>query len=267
MRKLDTESLIFYAREAHSTWSGFKEKRTLLRLLSRHLLGKGKLREPVWVTLRDSGLTFPVQEFLQVWWLRETFIDGAYEKVGCPLQRGWCVVDIGAATGDFAIFASRVRGAARVVAVEAGSDAFELMKSAIAANGISGVTPRHLAIDDLDGTVYMDPDSFVISRNPTARSLSVPAMRLSRLMDSEGIEVCDLLKLDCEGAEFPILFGLQASDFTRLPRIVMETHEGPGRALPDLIGLLESHGYRVATTPHPVHPSLGYLFAQHTGPS
>jgi hypothetical protein len=55
--------------------------------------------------------------------------------------------------------------------------------------------------------------------------VDVEVIDLSSILDALEREV-DLLKLDCEGAEFDILMGLSASDARQIRRIIIETTSG-----------------------------------------
>src|SRR6266508_6011309 len=52
----------------------------------------------------------------------------------------------------------------------------------------------------------------------------VKAVSLKDIFDAHAVEQCDFLKLDCEGAEYDILFSLAVDYFRRIKRIAMEYH-------------------------------------------
>jgi hypothetical protein len=81
-----------------------------------------------------------------------------------------------------------------------------------------------------------------------------------------GIETCDLLKLDCEGAEYPILLNTPSALFARIHRIILEYHSSTTSAEHvALVKYLEQAGYRIRTQPNYVHANLGYLYAFQPG--
>jgi hypothetical protein len=45
-------------------------------------------------------------------------------------------------------------------------------------------------------------------------------------MDENAIEKCDLLKMDCEGAEYDILYNCPPEYLRRIDQIAMEVHSG-----------------------------------------
>ncbi len=57
------------------------------------------LRPPSPQTIRlvDSHLLFTVRGPMDIWSVKETFINRFYERYGTPIQDGWQVLDIGGA--------------------------------------------------------------------------------------------------------------------------------------------------------------------------
>ena len=87
-------------------------------------------------------------------------------------------------------------------------------------------------------------------------------MALADLFHEHAIERCDLLKIDCEGAEYDILLQSDASVLDKIRHIVLEYHDGvTAYAHTDLAAFLRQHGYRVAVRRNQAHDDLGYLYA------
>lgn len=74
----------------------------------------------------------------------------------------------------------------------------------------------------------------------------------------------DLLKLDCEGAEWDIIEN--AKGFDAVAELAMEFHLAarPGATLPDLEALVESRGMKVTSTCKKPEEDWGLLFANRT---
>lgn len=58
-----------------------------------------------------------------------------------------------------------------------------------------------------------------------ADSLTVKSLKLNSLLAQHGISKVHILKLDCEGAEYDILYSLNAEDLNRMAFVTMETHQ------------------------------------------
>jgi len=74
--------------------------------------------------------------------------------------------------------------------------------------------------------------------------------------------IIDLLKLDCEGAEYAILMGASAESLARVQRIIMEYHDlDAEHEHTRLVHFLEGNGFSVRLHANPVHAEIGYLYA------
>ena len=60
------------------------------------------------VRLRRRRSQFRVRGAMDVWSIKETFLDRFYEKYGFTIQPDWKIIDIGAGTGDYSLYAAIV---------------------------------------------------------------------------------------------------------------------------------------------------------------
>ena len=98
-----------------------------------------------------------------------------------------------------------------------------------------------------------------------ASSERVDVVPLSSVLERAGGSI-DLLKLDCEGAEYDILMKAPAEVLKLITRIVLEYHDPAaiGRQL-ELAAHLKATGFDVEWWPNAVHPkTLGYMRARRT---
>jgi FkbM family methyltransferase len=65
---------------------------------------------------------------------------------------------------------------------------------------------------------------------------------LSDVIKEKGLDKIDLLKIDCEGAEWAVLMGIQAEDWYKIKALVIEVHDVDDR-LKNTQHLLEKHGF------------------------
>jgi FkbM family methyltransferase len=77
--------------------------------------------------------------------------------------------------------------------------------------------------------------------------VSCTIRRLSDVLQEQGVERVDLLKIDVEGAELEVLRGVRAEHWPRIRQVVMEIHDFDGR-LAHARELLERHGFRITLT-------------------
>lgn len=222
------------------------------------------------IQLRRRGLQFRVRGAMDVWSIKETFLDRFYEKYGFTVQPGWKVMDIGAGLGDYTLYAAVAQPNAQVFSFEPFPQSFVLMQENLGLNRATNARIFDEAIAATSGELILDlagGEPLQIQSHPdtpinSGQTLPVRAFSLADAFAMLGMESCDLLKLDCEGAEYPILFGTPQPVLEMIQHIVMEYHDN---ILPhdhnDLARFLNERGFRVETFPNPVHAHLGYLRA------
>jgi FkbM family methyltransferase len=222
------------------------------------------------VSLRRRSLRFRVRGAMDVWSIKETFLDRFYETCGFTIQPGWNVIDIGAGVGDYTLYAATSQPNVRVFAFEPYPESFALVQANLTINGMTNVQAFDKAIGTASGELTLDltsgePLQFqsrLENVGHVKNGLLVNSLSLSDALTKLELESCDLLKLDCEGAEYSILLSAPSSVLERIQRIVMEYHDD---LIPhnhgDLARFLREQGFQVETFPNPVHSNLGYLRA------
>jgi FkbM family methyltransferase len=212
-----------------------------------------------------------VRGAMDAWSVKETFLDAFYTRYGVPVENGWKVVDIGAGIGDFAIYAAWTRPETVVLAFEPFPGSYRLLAKNLSANHLTNIEIFQIAVWGSDGELQLDLSSgepLQIASMTGAHeevhsaAIAVPAMSLQSLMDQQKLDRIDLLKLDCEGAEYEILMKAPASILENIERMIMEYHDLNETANHKVLSaFLESQGYRVQLTRNFVHDNIGYLYA------
>ncbi|MHB8856471.1 MAG: FkbM family methyltransferase [Bellilinea sp.] len=232
---------------------------------------KPKIPADTQVELRQTGLKFKVRGKMDVWSLKETLLDRFYEQFGFAVQDGWTVVDIGGGIGDYTIFAAYGRPNARVLAFEPFPESFQLLRENLGLNRIENVEIFSQAVSSQERTLQFgspsnDPLSMQTARSMLASAgdaLQVPAVSLASIINGPASGRIDLLKLDCEGAEYDILLNSTPNVLSKIDRIVMEYHDGiTPFSHNDLVKYLTEHGYKVDWWKNYAHDHIGYLRAQ-----
>jgi len=223
------------------------------------------------IRLVRSDLRFYTRGAMDIWTIKETFIDRFYEKYSSPIQNGWTVVDIGAGIGDFSIFCAYRHPDNRVYAFEPTPESFFLLQKNLEENKICNVSPYRLAVWSASGDIYIntahpEPGQFtsqpIVGDRNSQSYFKASSLTLQEVRQSASIEKIHLLKLDCEGAEYSILFNSPDDIYRHIERIVMEYHDSIVEFNhQDLVPFLESQGYSVFTYPNYVYSNLGYLYA------
>ncbi len=172
------------------------------------------------------------------------------------------VVDIGANIGDFSLQAAQLCPRGTVYAVEPIPEHCRIIQQQIALNHIANVKVLECAVGDRVGELELVLDggrsSSTWGEGPRVR---VPLTTLEALMAEHHLDRIDLLKMDCEGAEWDI-FPSSEHLLPRISQICMEYHNGK-RTVDWLQSWLTERGYIVHRSPG---SWCGLLWARRTGP-
>jgi FkbM family methyltransferase len=175
------------------------------------------------------------------------------ELLAARIGEGFCFIDVGANIGAYSLFVAAKAGPrARILAVEPQPEIFARLTYNIGQNPFGTVKAIACALADKSGelTLFLDPankgeSSVRILRSSSATSVRVPATTLLALVQGEGYERIDAIKLDVEGAEDLILepFLRDAPEALWPGFIIVE--DSRTRWQSDLAGLLVTKGYRL----------------------
>jgi predicted RNA methylase len=179
------------------------------------------------------GVTFWSRRWMDLWTVKEVVIDDVYRFNNIGVQAKDVVIDIGAATGDFSIFAAK-KGAV-VYAYEPDRDRLELLDMNIKQNNANSVRVRNFGAKSLDDVIGM-----------------------------EKIKSCKFLKVDCEGGEYEIFNHASRKTLKKILNIAMEIHlfnRDMQRGFSDLKSKLVENGFKLTELDNQVHEDTKYLFA------
>jgi FkbM family methyltransferase len=153
------------------------------------------------------------------------------------------VIDGGANIGVSVLATKLEHPAARVVAYEPDAALAAVLDRNLQRNRISGVRVVRAAVSSRAGEVAFAVDGTVGGRMDAAATVRVPAIRLA----DDLVEPVDLLKLNIEGEELPVIQDLAASGKLGLVRqLVIEYHGWPHaeQRLGQLLSVLDGAGFR-----------------------
>lgn len=169
------------------------------------------------------------------------------------VREGFRFIDIGANIGAYSLFVAAKAGpGARILAVEPQPEVFQRLTYNIAQNPFGTIKAVACALADKPGelTLFLDPanrgeSSVRILRSSTGSTVKVPATTLLALVESEGYDRLDAVKLDVEGAEDLILEPfLRDAPETLWPSLIV-IEDSRSRWQSDLTGLLTRSGYQL----------------------
>ncbi|MCW9705343.1 FkbM family methyltransferase [Fodinibius salsisoli] len=160
---------------------------------------------------RTTKFRIPEKELFR---LRNIFDDHEYSLPGnYGLQDNAVIVDIGANIGAFALYARQWNQLADIYCFEPNP----LVRSMLKANteNIARVTTEFCALGESEGelTLFQHPyntgATTTSHKVPGANEVNVEVKKASEALKEKGIKGIDVLKIDTEGAEIPILKGME----------------------------------------------------------
>jgi FkbM family methyltransferase len=190
--------------------------------------------------------------------VHNVLLNNEYTPPGYEIHESDVVIDIGGNIGTFALHAARCASRGKVFTFEPNGENYQLLVRNIALNKARNILPMRAAIAAQRGTIklYSSTEgggfhSVLEDRMSDARRYElVDTVALKDVFVENAIERCHFLKIDCEGAEYDILYNLPADYFARIDRIAMEYHgvadATQRRAQSDeLVAYLEHRGFRI----------------------
>jgi FkbM family methyltransferase len=156
----------------------------------------------------------------------------AFAELSSPV-----VVDVGANLGFFCLYMLSVLRGASVFCVEPVKANYDFLVENLRANGIENqVTSVQAALCAKTGTVTLvDPadEAFptgasVLSSPGEGTGYEVAALSLDDFLKQRDLAQVSLLKLDCEGAEYDILYHSSEASLKAIQNVAAEIHVGKG---------------------------------------
>jgi FkbM family methyltransferase len=174
----------------------------------------------------------------------------AYGEYDVPID--WSglrtIADVGAHVGAFTVYAAFRAPQARVVAVEPEPRNFRDLSANVERNGLGGrVEALNRALGSPGSVVelHVPPNRESGSTfEPGGAVVSAEGVSLEQLLVRLGGSV-DLLKLDCEGAEWDLLDAAAEGGWQGVARIVMECHAIRGHSVDEMAERLKAEGFEV----------------------
>jgi FkbM family methyltransferase len=207
-------------------------------------------RQPIELRLRD-GHCIVVRSFMTLFIFAEIFIHRIYDAAlrGAPRT----ILDIGANTGLFLLRAHQLCPDATIVAVEPEPANAAMLEETIRVNRLDGVRVVKAAITPLAGpvTLHLSPrniggHSTVMARG--GQSIEVPGIPLAQALTLLPEGRCDLLKMDCEGAELGILAAMPPELAAKIGAMVYESER---TMVAEATRLAAALGFSVEMIPSP----------------
>ncbi len=201
-----------------------------------------------------------LQAFANVWILKE------YQKKGFEIQKNDSIIDIGGHIGLFALYASKKCPDGKIISIEPHPDNFSLLKYNITKNYFQKTVLLNKAVTKNTESMklFVDPldDSAHSILKKGKNSIDIEGISLRDIMQQNEIKICNMLKMDCEGAEFEIIKSLLDEDLAKIQKICLEYHLKNNNMieLKNMQSRLIKNGFQVIMAP--TNNELGMLYAK-----
>lgn len=198
--------------------------------------------------------------------INEICVYKLYNPEHFAIGRHDTVLDIGAQAGIFSLYASLLAREGRVFSFEPVQQNFSLLKENISLNQASNITAINKAVSNTTGkeVLFFDKKNtgghsfFAINaKEGDAEKVTVPTISLNDFFKQYNVGSVDFLKMDCEGAEYKILFNCLPQALSMIKKISMEYHDIDEKYnVKTMKVFLEKNGFRVS-----LHKSQPFLYA------
>lgn len=144
-------------------------------------------------------------------------------------KSGDCVIDIGAHIGTFSLLTSKLVYPGMVYAIEPSEDTYNLLQINVKINACNNIMhiKKSLSDNNLKTVLYHSPDgnwgNTTVS-NVSEVSEEVENITLEKLFNEYKIEFCNLIKMNCEGAEFPSILATPDFIFDKIGTLLILYH-------------------------------------------
>ncbi|WPP52547.1 FkbM family methyltransferase [Catalinimonas niigatensis] len=170
---------------------------------------------------------------------KESFLDDIYLR-GFPKEifkeESMTVIDIGANAGFFSLYTFYHFPSSKVFAYEPMPYNFSVLKQYQMKYSDFEFNIHQKAIGAKEGKITLNASKLdgyttmasVFEKDYNTHQIEVECVTLAQIMAHNHLHTVDLLKLDCEGAEYEILYNTSNHDLHKIQLMCIETHLGTG---------------------------------------
>ena len=175
--------------------------------------------------------------------IQEIFIENCYGLDNISFGKGDVIIDIGAHIGVFSIYLAKKFPEVKILAFEPSEIIYNLLSKNISLNNVKNVSTFNSAVykDSLsEVNIYFDESCSMASNIFFKKKYynKVKTISLDDIIKNNNIKKVKLLKMDCEGSEYDIIYNSKLFNNKNIEKFAIEIHEIPGQSYKKLLNYI-----------------------------
>jgi len=170
------------------------------------------------------------------------------------------IVDIGAHIGVFSIFAAVRAKNGRIYSYEPFLENFRLLEKNISMNSLSNINIFNLGVcgKERERNLFVEKDTggHNLYNNLNLGSREIRCTTIEGIFNSNNLDQINFLKIDCEGAEYEILFNTPKDVFKKIDKISLEYHSSSSNLNTELKNFLRNMNFDIILIDKPTEHIL-----------
>ncbi|MEK7126818.1 MAG: FkbM family methyltransferase [Patescibacteria group bacterium] len=201
----------------------------------------------------------------------EIFVEKEYKILDEFIKNAkFPIFDIGAHKGMFSIYARCLNGLVPIFAFEPEEDNIRSLKENLRMNSIKGVVVKGVAVAAGKGNreLFLSADSHnhsIVNRwtiDGELKIRNVECVSLDDVFEKYNLSRVSVVKMDCEGAEFEILWNLSSGTLNKVDVFYVEYHKYFDSFDPSLLKkIFEKNKFKVSMKPSYYGKNMGFILA------
>jgi FkbM family methyltransferase len=192
----------------------------------------------------------------------DIWLQHVYDQPDIQWERFQTIVDIGAHAGYFSCYAASRSPSAHIIAFEPEPSNIEIFQANVDINQLQNrVKLEHAGVSGQNGTLRLhvtpgrEESHSAHRQGENSVPMDVPVVSLDHALTAHHITHCDLMKINCEGEEYELLYALPVHWFAQIDTMLINYHlfsPNPQHHPNHLISFLEKQGYTVTKHPNEI---------------
>ncbi len=197
--------------------------------------------------------------------INEIYVVKEYDFLIKHIKEKSTIIDIGAQMGVFSIYAGLLKKSGKIYSYEPFKPNYDLLIKNIELNHLKnkifafqlGIGKNEEERDFILCPINTGGHGFYCTDG--GKKIKIKTISLKKVFEENKIRECDFLKMDCEGAEYEILYNTPKKYLDRIKSMSVEYHKNGD--VNKLKKYLEKNGFKITIT----HLGEGMLYAEKNG--